>query len=87
MNSKDLNPYLNFKINYTESTETIQNPGMGYTTSYWLKVKRNTITPTNIIGSLVLIFIDIGEYSSGINEEKIDYDLDSTFFETLKKSF
>ena len=87
IHSKNLNPYLNFKINYTESTETIKNPGMGYTTTHWLKVKRNTITTTNIIGSLVLMFIDIGEYSSGINEEKIDYDFDSTFFETLRQSF
>ena len=82
-----LNPFINKKINFTESTDTINNPGMGYTTTYWLKAERNKTKERNLIGSLVLMFIDIGDYSSGMNNEKIDYDLDSSFFESLKKNF
>ena len=33
------------------------------------------------------MFIDIGAYSSGANGEGKDYDLDSSFFETLRKNF
>jgi hypothetical protein len=82
-----INPFINKKINFTESTDTINNPGMGYTTTYWLKAERNKTKERNLIGSLVLMFIDIGDYSSGMNNEKIDYDLDSSFFESLKKNF
>ena len=82
-----INPFINKKINFTESTDTINNPGMGYTTTYWLKAERNKTKERNLIGSLVLMFIDIGDYSSEMNNEKIDYDLDSSFFETLKKNF
>ena len=82
-----LNSFINKKINFTESTDTINNPGMGYTTTYWLKAERNKTKERNLIGSLVLMFIDIGDYSSEMNNEKIDYDLDSSFFETLKKNF
>jgi len=81
------NPFINKVINYTESTETINNPGMGYTTTYWHAAKPNIIKYTNLVGSLVLMFIDIGAYSSGINEEQVDYDLDSAFFESLHKLF
>lgn len=82
-----INPYINKVINYTESIKTIKNPGIGYTNTFWLKAKRNNVQVSNLIGSVVLMFIDIGEYSSGINEDKIDYDLDSSFFETLQKNF
>ena len=85
--SQNLNPFLNRKINYTESTETIKNPGMGYTTTFWLTAKPGSTKVSNHVGSLVLFFIDIGAFSSGINEEKVDYDLDSNFFESLKKNF
>ena len=81
------NLQINKVINYTESTETINNPGMGYTTTYWHAAKPNIIKVSNLVGSLVLMFIDIGAYSSGINEEQIDYDLDSAFFESLQKLF
>ena len=60
---------------------------MGYTTTYWHAAKPNIIKVSNLVGSLVLMFIDIGAYSSGINEEQIDYDLDSAFFESLQKLF
>ena len=82
-----INLQINKVINYTESTETINNPGMGYTTTYWHAAKPNIIKVSNLVGSLVLMFIDIGAYSSGINEEQIDYDLDSAFFESLQKLF
>ena len=87
VNLQTINPFINKVINYTESTETINNPGMGYTTTYWHVAKPGVIKVSNIVGSLVLMFIDIGAYSSGINEEQKDYDLDSAFFESLHKIF
>ena len=60
---------------------------MGYTTSYWHAAKPNIIKYSNLVESLVLMFIDIGAYSNGINEEQVDHDLDSTFFESLQKLY
>ena len=87
INPQENNIYHNKVISYTESTETINNPGMGYTTTYWHFAKPGIVKVSNIVGSLVLMFIDIGAYSSGINEEQKDYDLDSAFFESLHKIF
>ena len=87
MNLQDINPYLKRKINYTECTDTLKNPGVGYTSSYWLTAERNKIKYQNHIGSIVLMFVDIGAYSSGRNEEKVDYDFDSSFFDSLRINF
>ena len=87
INLVEINPYLKRKINYTECIDTLKNPGVGYTSTYWLTAERNKIKYKNLIGSIILMFIDIGAYSSGRNEEKIDYDLDSEFFESLRINF
>ena len=84
--SIDSNPY-NIKISFKESLETLKNPGIGYTHTYWLKAEKNKVKYQNHIGSTVLMFIDIGAYSSGVNGEGKDYDLDSSFFESLRKNF
>ena len=78
------NPY-NKKIDFKESLETLKNPGIGYTHTYWLKAERNKIKYQNHIGSTVLMFIDIGAYSSGANGEGKDYDLDSSFFKLFER--
>lgn len=83
-------------INYTESTETLNNPGAGYTSTLWYNCKPGNTPVHNPTGNLVLMFIDIGAFSSGVNgttdgsgnyTEGTDYDLDSTFFEGLRATF
>lgn len=80
-------------IDYTESTETINNPGAGYTSTLWYTCKPGDTPIKNPSGNLVLMFINIGAFSSGVNgitdeegnyTEGTDYDLDSTFFEGLR---
>lgn len=83
-------------LDYSESTETINNPGMGYTSTLWYNCKPNDTPVQNPSGSLVLMFIDIGAFSSGANgvtddsgnyTEGIDYDLDEAFFTGLRGTF
>lgn len=83
-------------ISYTESTETLLNPGMGYTTTLWYRCAPGKTTPRNPVGSLVLMFIDIGAFSCGENGTKNedgsytsgkDYPLDETFFSALRETF
>lgn len=82
-------------INYTESTETIQNPGAGYTNTVWAVCKPNDTKVYSPTGSLVLFFIDIGGFSSGANgttdedgnyTEGTDHDLDDTFFNAWRQT-
>ena len=87
INLQEINPYLNKKINFTESTETINNPGAGYTTPFYLTIEKNKVKANNLIGNLVLMYIDIGVFSSGRNGEATDSDFDKTFFQTLRKNF
>ena len=83
-------------IRYTETTETINNPGMGYTSTLWYRCKPNNTPVQNPTGSLVLMFIDIGAFSSGENGTKnedgtytpgADYPLDDAFFAGLRGTF
>ena len=74
-------------ISYDESLETINNPGAGYTQTIWAGCKPGKTPVYDPTGNIVLFFIDIGAFSSGINEEKIDYDLDESFFESWRKTF
>lgn len=87
-------------MDYTESTETIGNPGMGYTTTFWYYCKPGETNVKSPQGNVVLMFIDIGAFSCGVNgtttedeegnkvyTEGTDYDLDSMFFEALQGTF
>ncbi|MGN1411780.1 MAG: DUF4832 domain-containing protein [Oscillospiraceae bacterium] len=83
-------------IDYTESTETLSNPGVGYTQTIWYTCKPNDTPVCNPTGNIALMFIDIGGFSSGINgftddqgnyTEGTDYDLDETFFTNLRATF
>ena len=74
-------------ISYTESIRTINNPGAGYTQTVWAVCKPGETPVYSPTGNIVLFFIDIGAFSSGINEEKKDYDLDDTFFESWRTTF
>ncbi len=83
-------------VRFTESTETILNPGMGYTSTLWYRCAPGKTAVQNPSGSLVLMFIDIGQFSSGENGTKnddgtytpgTDYPLDETFFAGLRGTF
>ena len=83
-------------INYTESVETIQNPGAGYTSTVWANCSPGNTKVYSPTGSLALFFIDIGQFSSGVNGTTdedgnytagTDYDLDETFFNAWEQTF
>lgn len=83
-------------MDYTESTETLNNPGAGYTSTLWYVCKPGETKPQNPTGNLVLMFIDIGAFSSGVNgttdddgnyTEGTDYDLDAQFFKAMRETF
>ena len=83
-------------LSYTEYVGTIENPGMGYTSTLWYNCKPGGTEPKSPSGQIVLMFIDIGAFSSGINgttdsegnyTEGTDYDLDDVFFSSLRQTF
>jgi hypothetical protein len=83
-------------IDYTEMVSTVKTPGAGYTSTIWYRCKPNDTPVYNPTGSLVLMFIDIGAFSSGSNgttdedenyTEGTDYDLDESFFDGLRQTF
>jgi hypothetical protein len=83
-------------IDYQESVETISNPGAGYTSTIWYTCKPDNTPVYNPTSNLVLMFIDIGAFSSGMNGttdsddnyvDGIDYDLDETFFQNVRATF
>ncbi|MGN0621912.1 MAG: DUF4832 domain-containing protein [Porcipelethomonas sp.] len=78
---------------YTESTDTINNPGAGYTSTLWYTCRPGDTPVKNPSGNLVLMFINIGAFSSGANgttgedgtyTEGTDFDLDEAFFRGLR---
>ena len=76
---------LDSGIDYTESTETLGNPGAGYSSGVAVSCKPNDTKVYNPTASLVVLFVDIGGFSSGANGTTddsgsytagTDYDLD-----------
>lgn len=76
-------------IDYSEMVGTLNNPGAGYTSTVWAVCNPGETKVYNPSSNLVLFFIDIGNFSSGINgttddsgnyTDGTDYDLDETFF-------
>ena len=81
---------------FKESSETLNNPGVGYTTTCPFYCKPGNCPIKSVKGNLILFFIDIGGFSSGVNgntddsgnyTEGIDYDLDDNFFKSLDANF
>lgn len=71
-------------LNYTESTEII--PGYsdcGYSCGIWINAAPGKTWSADPSG-ISLLLIDIGAYSSGINKDGKDYDLDEAFFSSLE---
>ena len=83
-------------LSYVETVETIANPGAGYTTTDWYTCAPGNTPIHDKNGNVVLMFIDIGKFSSGANGttnedgtyvEGTDYDLDEQFFQNVRASF
>lgn len=94
--SADESALVDSGIDYTEIVETISNPAAGYTSTVWPTCKPGSTPVYNPDAKLVLFFIDIGEFSCGVNgtyhddgtyTEGIDYDLDETFFNAWDRTF
>lgn len=92
----DISSLKDSGISYTETVETIQNPGAGYTSCVWAACKPGSTPTYSPTGSLILFLIDIGAFSCGVNGVKAedgtytdgtDYDLDETFFSSWKQTF
>ncbi|MDE7300535.1 MAG: DUF4874 domain-containing protein, partial [Clostridia bacterium] len=73
------------KITYRELVGTIDNPGVGYTTTDWYHIGTGTVHDTK--GAVVLFFVDLSPYSSGANGTDEDKDLDGEFFKNLRATF
>lgn len=82
-------------IDYTECTETINNPAAGYTSPLWYSCKPENTPVYSPSGNLVLLLVDIGGFSSGVNGVRdddgnytpgVDYDLDETFFKNFRET-
>ena len=69
-------------ISYVETVETIANPGAGYTTTDWYTCAPGNTPIHDKNGSVVLMFIDIGKFSSGANGTTNE---DGTYVVTGKK--
>ncbi|MBR5513466.1 MAG: DUF4832 domain-containing protein [Ruminococcus sp.] len=83
-------------IDYSESVETISNPAAGYSSTIWPTCRPGNTPVYNPTAKLALFFIDIGEFSCGVNgtyheddtyTEGTDYDLDEAFFEAWDETF
>ena len=82
-------------LSYKETVETISNPGAGYTTTVWASCVPGETPVYSPTAGIVLFFIDIGKFSSGINGTTAedgtytpgkDYDLDDAFFDAWRET-
>ncbi len=82
-------------IDYTESVETLLNPGAGYSSTIGVSCKPGNTKIYNPTSNLAVLMVDIGGFSSGVNGTKdedgnytagTDYDLDETFFTNFRKT-
>lgn len=82
-------------LSYKETVETISNPGAGYTTTVWASCAPGETPVYSPTAGIVLFFIDIGKFSSGINGTTAedgtyipgkDYDLDDAFFDAWRET-
>lgn len=80
-----------FKLDYTETTETFNNPERGFYTPVYIKYTENN---NKVIGeneakkNLIHLRLDIGQFSKAINGKKdieLTQDMLNSFNQTLKK--
>lgn len=72
-------------IDYTERVGTINNPAAGYTTAYRPNCSPGNTPVYDPTENMVIFFVNIGDFSIGINGVK-DYDLDDTFFDSWRET-
>ena len=71
-------------LNYNESTDIISDScDSGYTSSLWIKCEPGKNWTTSVT-HYSLLLIGIGGYSSAMNKNGTDYDLDEAFFQGLE---
>lgn len=94
--SAETSELIDSGIDYTESVGTILNPAAGYTNTIWAVCKPGETPVYSPSAKLVLFFIDIGAFSSGMNGttnddgsyvDGTDFPLDETFFDSWHKTF
>lgn len=80
-----------FKLDYTETTETFNNPERGFYTPVYIKYTENN---NKVIGeneakkNLIHLRLDIGQFSKAINGKEdieLTQDMLNSFNQTLKK--
>ena len=74
-------------FSFDEHVGTIFNPGVGYTTTNWFYTNPGTTKARDIQGDVVLFFVGLEGFSSGLNDSGVDYDLDEQFFAALRDTF
>lgn len=72
---------------FAEHIGAVSNPGIGYTATDGYNAKVGETPVHNKQGDIVLFFINIGAFSSGVNGKDTDYDLDEQFFTALRATF
>ncbi len=94
--SADTQPLADSGLDYSEYVGTINNPAAGYTNTIWAVCKPDSTPVYSPTAKLVLFFIDIGAFSSGMNGTKNsdgtytageDIPLDETFFDSWRQTF
>ena len=94
--SAESQPLTDCGLDYTEYVGTINNPAAGYTNTIWAVCKPGATPVYSPSAKLVLFFIDIGAFSSGMNGTKNedgtytagkDIPLDETFFKSWEQTF
>ena len=94
--SADTSVLTDSGIDYTEAVGTILNPAVGYTNTIWAVCKPGSTPVYSPDSKLVLFFIDIGAFSSGMNgstdqegnyTEGKDIPLDENFFDSWHHTF
>ncbi len=87
--SAETAPLADSGIDYSEYVGTLSQPACGYTSTVWVNCKPGDTPVLDPKGDIVLFFVDIGAFSSGMNgttDESgnytpgTDFDLDETFF-------
>ena len=94
--SADTQPLDDSGLDYSEYVGTVNNPAAGYTNTIWAVCKPDSTPVYSPTAKLVLFFIDIGAFSSGMNGTKNsdgtytageDIPLDETFFDSWRQTF
>lgn len=81
----DSNGMLHTMLNYAESTEYDTTPcDCGYATPIWITAAPKKDWSSTRVNTFSLLLIDIGAYSSGMNDSGKDYALDDVFFTSLE---